>query len=404
MVWQRAGTVSVQNGSTTVTGAGVDFAASSRVGDSFVGPDGATYEVANVASATVISILPAYKGATVSGAAYAIMPVQGYDKMLSDAFNSLNNQFGPKLAALGTTGNYDILPVTKGGTGGANAADAQSGLKLKDGSSNLLVANFGVKSSASSIIGINGGYVGWGGQDYPGFSGDMNFVCNRGAGSGGFTWRSVNLDNTASGPVMSYSYSGILSVSQIASGMLKSSAQPSASFVASGAGLYLGYNESGYIGESNFICNNGATSNTSAGGFSWRSVNSSNSASGPTMRYIYTGDLSVPGTVSQGSDRRLKINDVEILNGLEKILKVRPVEFDRRSMITDVEYPFHESGVIAQELFEVLPILVTPGSDDPFKDPIWRVNYTGLIPYLISAIKELSSEVEALKAGNIGPD
>ena len=120
MVWQRAGTVSVQTGSTTVTGAGVDFAASSRVGDSFIGPDGATYEVANVASATVISILPAYKGATASGAAYAIMPVQGYDKMLSDAFNSLNNQFGPKLAALGTTGNYDILPTTKGGTGNTN--------------------------------------------------------------------------------------------------------------------------------------------------------------------------------------------------------------------------------------------------------------------------------------------
>lgn len=117
MVWQRAGTVSVQTGSTTVIGTNVDFAASSRNGDSFVGPDGATYELANVASSTVISILPAYKGPTVSGAAYAIMPVQGYDKMLSDAFNNLNNQFGPKLAALGTTGNYDILPVDKGGTG-----------------------------------------------------------------------------------------------------------------------------------------------------------------------------------------------------------------------------------------------------------------------------------------------
>ncbi len=117
MVWQRSGTVAVQNGSTTVMGTGVDFAASSRVGDSFVGPDGATYEVANVASATVISILPAYRGATVSGASYAIMPVQGYDKMLSDAFNNLNNQFGQKLAALGTTGNYDILPADKGGTG-----------------------------------------------------------------------------------------------------------------------------------------------------------------------------------------------------------------------------------------------------------------------------------------------
>ena len=117
MVWQRAGTVSVQAGSTTVTGANVDFSTSSRNGDSFIGPDGANYEITNLWSPTVISILPAYKGATVSGAAYAIMPVQGYDKALSDAFNNLNNQFGPQLAALKTTGNYDILPISKGGTG-----------------------------------------------------------------------------------------------------------------------------------------------------------------------------------------------------------------------------------------------------------------------------------------------
>lgn len=117
MAWQRAGTVSVWKDTTTVVGEGVDFAASSRVGDSFVGPDGASYEITNVASSTVISILPAYKGPSNSGANYAIMPVQGYDKLLSDAFNALVNQFGAKLAALGTTGNYDILPVEKGGSG-----------------------------------------------------------------------------------------------------------------------------------------------------------------------------------------------------------------------------------------------------------------------------------------------
>lgn len=142
MVWQRSGTVSVQTGSTTVTGVSVDFAASSRVGDSFIGPDGLNYEVANVASSTVISILPAYKGPTVSGAAYAIMPVQGYDKMLSDAFNGLNNQFGPKLAALGTTGNYDTLPVSKGGTGGTTPAAARNGLEL----SPVAVAAFGYEN------------------------------------------------------------------------------------------------------------------------------------------------------------------------------------------------------------------------------------------------------------------
>ncbi|WP_339455730.1 phage tail fiber protein [Pseudomonas sp. EA_65y_Pfl1_P120] len=107
----------MQNGSNTVIGTNLDFAASSRNGDSFIGPDGASYEVANVASSTVISILPAYRGPTVSGAPYAIMPVQGYDKLLSDAFNALVNQFGQKLAALGTTGNYDVLPANKGGTG-----------------------------------------------------------------------------------------------------------------------------------------------------------------------------------------------------------------------------------------------------------------------------------------------
>lgn len=187
MVWQRAGTVSVQNGSTTVTGTGVDFAASSRVGDSFVGPDGATYEVANVASATVISILPAYRGATVSGASYAIMPVQGYDKMLSDAFNSLNNQFGPKLAALGTTGNYDILPVAKGGTGRtslgnsvgsdlvASATDFTAGRLLTVGYGGLGGDSASYPStSATDATVVSGAYLvssGISGMPYAGFWG-----------------------------------------------------------------------------------------------------------------------------------------------------------------------------------------------------------------------------------------
>lgn len=117
MPWLRGGTVAVINGSTTVVGTNADFAANSRVGDAFVGPDGINYEIGNVASATVISIIPAYKGPTASGVAYAIMPVQGYPKALADAFNNINLQWGPKLAALGTTGNYDVLPASKGGTG-----------------------------------------------------------------------------------------------------------------------------------------------------------------------------------------------------------------------------------------------------------------------------------------------
>ena len=138
MPWLRGGTVAVTNGSTTVVGTNADFAANSRVGDAFVGPDGNNYEVGNVASATVISIIPAYKGATASGVTYAIMPVQGYPKALADAFNNINLQWGSKLAALGTTGNYDVLPVTKGGTGSATGAAALSALGVSDFAKTLL--------------------------------------------------------------------------------------------------------------------------------------------------------------------------------------------------------------------------------------------------------------------------
>lgn len=58
-----------------------------------------------------------------------------------------------------------------------------------------------------------GGYTGWNDAgDGSGFSGHMAFTCNRGGGSGGFSWRSVLSDNSAGGPPMTYSYAGVLNV------------------------------------------------------------------------------------------------------------------------------------------------------------------------------------------------
>lgn len=115
MVWLRVGSVAVNNGSTTVTGTNTGFAASVRNGDAFIGPDGRQYEVANVANDSVISILPAYAGATASGQVYAIVPVQGYQKGLADQVRGWVNTYGQKMAALGSTGNFEVLPVVKGG-------------------------------------------------------------------------------------------------------------------------------------------------------------------------------------------------------------------------------------------------------------------------------------------------
>ncbi len=130
MPWHRLGTVSVTQNSPTVTGVSTAFAANTRVGDAFIGPDGRLYELANVASDTVISISPPYIGATASNATYAIAPVQGYQKALSDEVRSWVNSYGPKMASLGSTGNYEILPLSKGGTGATNQADARTALGI----------------------------------------------------------------------------------------------------------------------------------------------------------------------------------------------------------------------------------------------------------------------------------
>lgn len=131
MPWYRTGTVAITAGQTTVTGTGTNFSANCRVGDAFLGPDGNWYEVTNIASATVLSILPAYKGATVAGGTYAIAPVQGYTKTLADKFNDIANAWGSTLAGLGSVSTENVVPVNKGGTGGTNQADARTGLGLK---------------------------------------------------------------------------------------------------------------------------------------------------------------------------------------------------------------------------------------------------------------------------------
>ncbi len=163
MPWLRGGTVSVTNGSTAVVGVNAGFDASARIGDAFVGPDGLNYEITNVVSPTVISILPAYKGPTVNGSAYAIMPVQGYPKLLADAFNQLRIQFGGQLAALGTTGNYDMLPVTKGGTGATTGVAALNSLGLRDGAYDMLIKSIGFRGAPVGYN-VQGLYVGWNGN------------------------------------------------------------------------------------------------------------------------------------------------------------------------------------------------------------------------------------------------
>ena len=159
MPWYRTGTVAVTVGQTTVTGTGTNFSANSRVGDALQGPDGRWYEVTNIASATVMSILPAYQGATVSAGAYGLAPMQGYVKESADRLRQFVEQYGSTLAMFGgatdvatlrsnigaaksgannditsITGMTTALSIAQGGTGAATAAGARTALGVVPGS------------------------------------------------------------------------------------------------------------------------------------------------------------------------------------------------------------------------------------------------------------------------------
>lgn len=83
MAWYRTGTVSVTNGSTTVTGSGTSWVTGVGIGEAFYGPDGRVYEIANIISATQLTLGSAYLGATQTGQAYQIIPTQSYIRDLA---------------------------------------------------------------------------------------------------------------------------------------------------------------------------------------------------------------------------------------------------------------------------------------------------------------------------------
>ncbi|WP_435036842.1 tail fiber domain-containing protein [Pseudomonas neuropathica] len=404
MPWYKTGTVSATQNSNAVIGTGTAFIANSRVGDGFRGPDGRWYEVTNIASNTALSISPNYEGPTVAGGFYSIMPVQGYQKDLSDKVREILNEYGETLAALGTTGNYDILPVAKGGTGSvtldSDVVPEGATNKYFTGSRVLQSVLTGLSTASSAVIAATDTVLAAMGK----LQAQITARALKGSNAditelNGLT-KAITLAQGGTGAT-----TATAALSALGGMPLNGSTSSNPDFATArvggnrasiaAQGMYLLWNTGvgGLSGDAAFVCNQGGGS----GGFSWRSINSSNTATGPTMTYTYAGNLNVPGTVSQGSDRRLKTNDIEIVDGLERVLQIRPVEFDRRDFLDSTDYPHHEVGVIAQELFEITPLLVTPANPESAQD-IWRVNYTGLIPYLVSAIKTLKAEIEELKS------
>lgn len=100
------------------------------------------------------------------------------------------------------------------------------------------------------------------------------------------------------------------------------------------------------------------------------------------------GTFTASGDVVAYSDARVKENIEPITNALEKTLSLKGVYYNR----TDKEDKSRKVGVIAQEIIEVLPEVVT--EDD---QGMLGVSYGNITAVLIEAIKELSKKVEELE-------
>ena len=98
------------------------------------------------------------------------------------------------------------------------------------------------------------------------------------------------------------------------------------------------------------------------------------------------------------SDREAKTNIVPMQDGLQTLMKFRPVTYDWKDAhngLTDLKTGAVKKnlGFISQDVEEIEPDLVYTDSEGRK-----LLNYIGIIPILTKSVQELSAQVDSLKA------
>ena len=95
-----------------------------------------------------------------------------------------------------------------------------------------------------------------------------------------------------------------------------------------------------------------------------------------------SNDLTVVGDIEVQSDARLKSNIVSLGSTLPKLLQIDGKSYEMKGR--------QKIGVLAQEIKEVFPELVSEDDNE-----ILAVNYQGLVPVLINALKEQNKIIKS---------
>jgi hypothetical protein len=105
------------------------------------------------------------------------------------------------------------------------------------------------------------------------------------------------------------------------------------------------------------------------------------------------------------SDDRYKHNEVDITNGLDVIMKLEPVFYDRSSTMMDANFNgdldeldmkyYKESGFIAQQVYEIPELKHIVDVGDEIMP--WSIQYPQIIAYNTGAIQQLKKEKDELQ-------
>jgi hypothetical protein len=122
-------------------------------------------------------------------------------------------------------------------------------------------------------------------------------------------------------------------------------------------------------------------------------VNSSTGRAGdnPSNAFIvnYDGSATLSGELTVESDTRLKTNITTLGNTLSKLLLI-----DGKSYTMKSNEAIEKIGLLAQEVQKAFPELVKQAGD---AEGTLSINYQGMIPVLINAIKQQQIELQKLK-------
>jgi type VI protein secretion system component Hcp len=114
----------------------------------------------------------------------------------------------------------------------------------------------------------------------------------------------------------------------------------------------------------------------------------------PSQKLSVEGNICATGLIGPCSDARYKKNIRTLDGAIAKVLSLRGVGFDWKTEEYAEKHfsEAHQVGMIAQEVLEVLPEVVSKGTDG-----YYSVDYGRITPLLVEAIKEQQKVIESQK-------